>query len=86
MATQAFPLSLSSLAYARDQLKNNQNSPQPALMPNVPSQINGPTAWSGSDTDLPLHILELNDQDVLVVEAALQYFKGKSSYAYLTSC
>ncbi|KAK8097067.1 hypothetical protein PG999_013011, partial [Apiospora kogelbergensis] len=38
--------------------------------------IHGPTAWSGSDSDPPLHILEFDDQDVLVVETALDRFKG----------
>ncbi|KAK7994804.1 taurine catabolism dioxygenase TauD [Apiospora arundinis] len=76
MATQTFPLSPSGFSYAQDQLEQAFNPPCPALIPNFPSQIQGPTTWSGSDIDQPVHILEFSEQDVLVVETALERFKG----------
>ncbi|KAK7999064.1 hypothetical protein PG991_014739 [Apiospora marii] len=78
MATQTFSLSSPSLAFARDQVahEHTHNLPRAALA-NFPSQIHGPTAWSGSDGDQPVHVLELSDQDVAVVETALERFKGR---------
>ncbi|KAK7953065.1 hypothetical protein PG988_013759 [Apiospora saccharicola] len=80
MATQTFSLSSPSLTFGRDQveLEHTQNLPRPALTANFPSQIHGPTAWSGLDSDVnqPVHILELSEHDVAVVETALERFKG----------
>ncbi|KAK8137184.1 hypothetical protein PG984_005124 [Apiospora sp. TS-2023a] len=80
MATQTFSLSSPSLTFGRDQveLEHTHNLPRPALSAHFPSQIHGPTAWSGLDGDAnqPVHILQLTEDDVAVVETALERFKG----------
>ncbi|KAK7959376.1 uncharacterized protein PG986_004230 [Apiospora aurea] len=56
---------------------NAHNSSHPPVIPsNFPSQIRGPTAWSGLDDDQPTHMFELTEQDVADVEIALERFKG----------
>ncbi|KAK8079279.1 hypothetical protein PG994_003086 [Apiospora phragmitis] len=74
MATQTFYLTPSSVAYDRDQLEHTHNSSHP-LISNFPTQIQGPTAWSGLDADHPTHILKLTQHDVHIVETALERFK-----------
>ena len=55
---------------------DEHNAAHPASF-HFPSQMGGPTAWSGSSTeDDPVHILELTGQDVAAVEAALESFNS----------